>query len=105
MSPHGRYNDRRAKGLGTDNGSNAKHKLLTIKEAAVILSINPRTLQNWISTKRCSGLKSVKLGGARRFREQDLTEFIESRICTTTVDTNQNPNNKKTHKPSQEGIL
>ncbi|MDR1255863.1 MAG: helix-turn-helix domain-containing protein [Puniceicoccales bacterium] len=44
------------------------------------------TLEDWIYSNRYPGLKSVKLGGARRFRERDLIEFIESRMQTTTVD-------------------
>ncbi|MDR2777131.1 MAG: helix-turn-helix domain-containing protein [Puniceicoccales bacterium] len=94
--------------LGSGNGNNAKYKLLNTEEAAEFLGITKYTLINWLSTKRYPGLKSIKLGGARRFREQDLAEFIESRICTTTVDStsnrNQNPNSKN-FKPSREGVL
>ncbi|MDR1528123.1 MAG: helix-turn-helix domain-containing protein [Puniceicoccales bacterium] len=88
--------------------------MLNTEEAAEFLGITKYTLINWLSTKRYPGLKSIKLGGARRFREQDLIEFIESRICTTTVDPGPNPNpnsnSKKTAKtaiikPSREGVL
>ncbi|MDR1255339.1 MAG: helix-turn-helix domain-containing protein [Puniceicoccales bacterium] len=60
-------------------------KLLNVQEAAAFLSIKKHTLEDWIYSNRYPGLKSVKLGGARRFREQDLVEFIESRMQTTTV--------------------
>jgi hypothetical protein len=59
-----------------------------------------------VSTKKYPGLKSIKLGGARRFRKEDLIEFIESRICTTTVDSTSNQNqNSKNFKPSREDVL
>jgi excisionase family DNA binding protein len=86
--------------LATDN---SKYKLLNIEEAAEFLGIKKCTLINWLSTKRYPGLKSIKLGGARRFREQDLVEFIESRVCTTTLE--PNPHSKKTAKAAREGVL
>jgi excisionase family DNA binding protein len=80
------------------------YNLLDVKEAAKFLGVTPGTLSVWICTKRYP-IKSVKLGGLRRFREEDLIEFIESRICTTTLDPNPNPNSKKTSKTSQGGML
>ncbi|MDR1457514.1 MAG: helix-turn-helix domain-containing protein [Puniceicoccales bacterium] len=85
--------------------SNSRHKLLNVEEAAEFLGIKKSTLTHWLSAKIYPGLKSIKLGGLRRFREQDLIEFIESRVCTTTVDPNPNPNSKKTSKTSQGGML
>jgi hypothetical protein len=57
-------------------------KLLNSREAAKFLCINQRTLQNWLSTKRHPGLKFIKLGGARKFREEDLIEFIDWTFIT-----------------------
>jgi hypothetical protein len=62
------------------------HKLLIVEEAVNFLNVRPHLSENWLCSKRDTGLKSIKLKGTRRFREQDLVEFIESRICTTTVD-------------------
>jgi excisionase family DNA binding protein len=55
-------------------------KLLNTKEAAEFLNIKPHTVEDWAYSKRHPGLKSIKIGGARRFREEDLLEFIESRM-------------------------
>jgi excisionase family DNA binding protein len=89
----------------TTNNSKNSYNLLDVKEAAKFLGVTSGTLSVWICTKRYP-IKSIKLGGLRRFREEDLIEFIESRICTTTVDPkpNQNPNSKN-FKPSREDVL
>ncbi|MDR2432794.1 MAG: helix-turn-helix domain-containing protein, partial [Puniceicoccales bacterium] len=56
---------------GTHNNNHSKYKLLNTKEAAEFLGITKYTLAHWLSTKRYPGLNSIKLGGARRFREED----------------------------------
>jgi excisionase family DNA binding protein len=71
-------------------------RLLTVKEAAEFLGIKPGTLHFWITTKCYPGLKSIKLGGVRRFFEGDLIEFVESRREAPTVDwteINESPEN------------
>lgn len=50
-------------------------KLLTIKEAASRLQLNPITLYGYI---RQGQLKAVKFGRSYRIVEKDLFDFIES---------------------------
>lgn len=50
------------------------NKLITIREASEILSINPFTLYKMAQDER---IPSVKIGKLRRFQEDDLKEFIE----------------------------
>lgn len=55
-------------------------RLLTEHEAANILNVKVKTLQNWRSTKRY-GLKYIKLGTLVRYRMSDLLAFLDSRAC------------------------
>jgi excisionase family DNA binding protein len=50
-------------------------KLLTMKEAAQILKINPSTIYRHINNGL---LHAVKLGGRTMFKEKDLNKFIRS---------------------------
>ena len=49
-------------------------KMYTVEEAAEWLSLNKRTLYNWIYLGK---IKAVKINGATRIREQDLLDIIE----------------------------
>jgi excisionase family DNA binding protein len=73
-------NDAILKENGTLREKDCGIKLLTTKEAAEFLRINLRTLQTWIRLGKYPTLKSIKLGRLRKFREQDLADFIESRV-------------------------
>lgn len=52
-------------------------KLLTIREAAKILSLRPRTLYQW--HWKGKNLHFRKIGGALRISEEDLIRFIIER--------------------------
>ena len=54
-------------------------KLLTPHEVAEVLGVNVETLNVWRATQRYS-LKYVKSGRLVRYRQQDVEDFIESRI-------------------------
>jgi len=48
-------------------------KLLTVTEAAQILSCSIPTVRRWLSERR---LPKVKVGGLTRLRERDLEAFL-----------------------------
>ena len=52
------------------------HKLLKIREAAEILSVNPETLRRW---DRSGKLKAIIISkrGDRRYRIEDIEKFIK----------------------------
>jgi excisionase family DNA binding protein len=51
-------------------------KLLTVKDVAQMLSLSPSTVYDMAGkTLRC-----VRIGGAIRFREEDIDDFISSRL-------------------------
>jgi excisionase family DNA binding protein len=54
-------------------------KLLTMAEAAKVLRVPFRTLENWISSNRFPYLKSIKFGRHRLFLDEDLMEFVKAR--------------------------
>jgi len=49
-------------------------RLLTIKEAADILRVSPRTLRRWDETGKLEAIKTV--GGHRRYCQEDVLQFI-----------------------------
>jgi len=54
-----------------------KVKLLKIREAAEMLSVNPETLRRW---DRSGKLKAIIISkrGDRRYKEEDIKKFIET---------------------------
>jgi excisionase family DNA binding protein len=52
--------------------------LMTAREAAAMLGINPQTLNAWRSTKAVD-LPYVKLGRAVRYRREDIEAYIRAR--------------------------
>jgi excisionase family DNA binding protein len=52
--------------------------LMTTAEAAKYLGVKTNTVTNWICTGRYP-LKSIKVGRLRKFRREDLDEFLRSR--------------------------
>lgn len=63
----------------------AASSLLTPDEAARILTVAPGTLMIWRSTGRYS-LPFTKVGGAVRYRLEDLEQFLRSRTVDPSVD-------------------
>lgn len=50
------------------------NKLITIKEASELLSVNPKTLRRW---DKANVLKPVRtFGGHRRYKLSDIKNFI-----------------------------
>jgi len=50
-------------------------KLMTTQEAAMYLGLNTKTLNNWRYAQK-TNLKYIKLGGAIRYSQKDLDDFI-----------------------------
>lgn len=50
-------------------------KLLTVNEVAEILSVHPKSVYRWVYEGR---LDSCKVGGRRRFAEENVKKFIKS---------------------------
>ena len=63
------------------NGKSRDDTLLSRKEAARYLKVNPGTLAVWDCTKRYD-LKPLKVGRAVRYRKSDLDRFLEDRLQT-----------------------
>ena len=54
-------------------------RLLNKQEAALILGVSEKTLDNWASSKTVD-LGYVKVGRLRKYRESDLQEFIDGNL-------------------------
>lgn len=61
---------------------NSLPHLYTEQDAANILGLAPATLRNMRADGR--GPSFVKIGGLVRYRDNDLVEWIESRVRRTT---------------------
>ncbi len=60
-------------------------QLLRQEEAAALLNVTPRCLENW--RHRGEGPKFVRISArCIRYRKSDLTQFIEARLKTSTSD-------------------
>lgn len=57
--------------------------LLTRKQAAEYLGLEPRTLDVWACTKRYN-LRFIKVGRLAKYRKEDLDDFLARR--TVNVD-------------------
>lgn len=53
--------------------------LMTTEQAAAYLAVKPATLMVWRSTNR-KKLAYIKVGGAVRYRRQDLDQFIADNV-------------------------
>lgn len=67
-----------------DAGLTSHSTLLTERQAAALLGISPATLQRWRSTGAVR-LGFVKLGKAVRYRADDLRQFVEASVRSTTA--------------------
>jgi excisionase family DNA binding protein len=54
-------------------------QLYTIDQAAEFLQHSPRTVREWLRTRR---LRGVKTGREWRIRQEDLVEFINRHLST-----------------------
>lgn len=59
-------------------------QLLTQDEAAQILAVQSDTLAHWRARKQ--GPSFCKLGRMVRYRRQDLTSYVEGRLCGGTIE-------------------
>ena len=60
-------------------------QLVRQEQAAALLSVSPRCMENW--RHRGEGPKFVRVSGrCIRYRKSDLTLFIEERLRTSTSD-------------------
>ncbi len=60
-------------------------QLFRQEEAAALLSVSPRCMENW--RHRGEGPKFVRVSGrCIRYRKSDLTLFVEERLRTSTSD-------------------
>lgn len=54
------------------------YRLLAVKDVAAMLNCSPRSVAAWTASGE---LASVKLGGLRRYRLEDVEEFIKRNLC------------------------
>ena len=52
--------------------------MLTVKEAAINLNVNPDTLRKWVQKKLISHYRFPKKTSRPRFKQEDIDAFIES---------------------------
>lgn len=62
----------------------AGKQLLTVRETAAYLGIQPQTLACWRCTGRYPALPYVKMGRLVRYRLEDVEAFLESQLKTHT---------------------
>ena len=55
--------------------------LMTAKQVSIRLSVPEQTLDKWRSTRRVKGLPHVRVGGAVRYRAEDVESFIQAGVC------------------------
>ena len=58
-------------------------KLYTVAELAEYLAMNPQSLNNWRT--QGYGPAFVKVGRNVRYREGDITDWLESQVATETA--------------------
>ena len=59
--------------------SDGNHLFFTEKEAAHYLNVSTKTLSRWRCYK-CYALPFLKIGGKIRYRQSDLTDFLNKSI-------------------------
>ena len=57
-------------------GSDTVETVYTIKEVAVYLKVDEKTVRNWIDEKK---ITTIKIGRLVRIRESDLQAFMASK--------------------------
>ncbi|MBF0499294.1 MAG: helix-turn-helix domain-containing protein [Candidatus Riflebacteria bacterium] len=58
-------------------------RLLTLREASALLSVNPEVMRRWL---RGGQMKGVKVGSDWRIRQEDIDELMHSSPKTASVD-------------------
>ena len=58
------------------------YRLLAVKEVADILNCSPRSVAAWTASGQ---LGSVKLGGLRRYRIEDVEDFIKRNLSKASL--------------------
>ena len=72
----------------TPDGIDDSERLVRQEEAAILLSVSPRCLENW--RHRGEGPNFVKISKrCIRYRKLDLYNYVEQRIRTSTSDTGE----------------
>lgn len=64
------------------NANQTISRLLSRKEAAIILGVEPGTLAVWACTKR-HNLPYVKIGRYVKYRQEDIDAFIANNVVGT----------------------
>lgn len=54
--------------------------ILTVREAAALLKICPKTLYNWVNI---TGFPALKLGNTIRIHQGQLIDWVKSRAAST----------------------
>ena len=57
--------------------------LMTEAQVSRVLQVDALTIANWRCTNRVAGLPYVKIGGAVRYRRQDVDAFIAANLRGT----------------------
>ena len=57
--------------------------LMTGAQVSRVLQVDEQILANWRCTNRVAGLPYVKIGGAVRYRRQDVDAFIAANLRGT----------------------
>jgi len=59
------------------NKQNSKEtKLISLREAARILGVNPQTLRRWDKVNK---LKAVRVGDDRKYKAEDVIKMLEQK--------------------------
>lgn len=74
-------------------------RLLTVAEAAEVLRLKPRTLDNWRSRQKSQGPRYVKIGRKVHYDIDDLLSWIEARKVDPGSELTANRNRKRLRKP------
>ena len=74
--------------IKTDNGvrENVVPMLLHTEQAATMMALSPRTLEDWRLTAR--GPRFVRLGRAVRYRPEDIIAFLNGQTFLNTGEAN-----------------
>jgi excisionase family DNA binding protein len=87
----------------TNEGKGAIHRLLTVKDVAFILGIAPKTVNKLVRERKlCCVQVTTK---ERRFTEQQVNEYIESRSSNQEIDTKTRRRVKSTEPKGGEKSL
>jgi putative resolvase len=78
-------------------------KLLTIQRTSEIIGVTKKTLRIWDNEGKLSSVKTV--GGHRRYREEDVMEYVGDIIMDDVVNTVVTYSRVSSHEQKQKGDL